>query len=218
MIGSRSAERPHAPRQMLSRDEKRCLSAENKKEWLAFPGLPGTHLTWRKGRSGSWELVSGDGAVWASRHGRSVTAAGKSYEVRDVWEGGKRPRLSSRWERRELVDSSGVVVLGWTGTHFKGIAKTVLSLGGINYEFPIRGSMYRTKTVMSAVEIGGPGHCLARFRLTCGWYRAANSWRYYPPRSVEVVVSPNSLSASQMALVIAVASSWLRTYFTGGSG
>lgn len=109
------------------------------------------------------------------------------------------------------MDSEGCVALSWTGSHFKGRAGTVLSFGGVDYEFPIPGSKYNAKTVMSAVEIGGSGHPLVRFRLTCGRYRAA---LHDDPRVVEVVVNPDALSIPQMALVIAVASPWLRTYFS----
>ena len=33
-------------------------------------------------------------------------------------------------------------MLSWTGGHFKGSAGTVLSIGGRNYAFPVRGSKY----------------------------------------------------------------------------
>lgn len=211
-----SADSPHAARQGLSREQRRQLAAENKRDWLAFPELHGSHLTWHKEGSGSWELRASGGDVWATRHGRSVTANGKSYEVRDVWEGGKRPRLSGRWERKELVDSAGAVELSWTGTHFKGNARTILTLGDVDYAFPVRGSAYDAKTVMSAIAADGSSRSLARFRLTCGWYRAALSSMSGTLRPVEVVVLTDSLPTLQMALIIAVASPWLLSYFQKG--
>ena len=32
----------------LSREERRRLTAQNKNDWLEFPGLSGTHLSWRR--------------------------------------------------------------------------------------------------------------------------------------------------------------------------
>ena len=210
---------PKASRRRLSREERRRLAAENELEWLAFPGLPGTHLTWRKGGSGSWDLVSASGAVWVTRRRQSITVSGRSYEIRHVWKNKRRNYIFDRLDRQELVDATGSVVFSWKGTHFSGRAGTVLTLRGTDYAFPIRGSVNKAKTVMSAVEIGGSGQSLAWFRLTCGSFRARNQWRTWNPGPVEVVVSPESLSTHQMALLIAVATSWIRSYFdTPGGG
>ena len=85
----------------------------------------------------------------------------------------RRTFIVDRVLREELVDSAGSAGLSWTGGHYKGNAGTLLSIGGRNYRFPVRGSKYNAKTVMPAVEVGGSGSPIARFRLTCGWYRAA---------------------------------------------
>lgn len=212
---SGSADEPRTLRRRLPREDRRRLAAANEQEWLAFPGLPGTHLTWRKSGSGNWDLVSAEGAIWATRRGKSVVASDRIYEICRIRTNDS--FINPRY-RTELVDSAGSAVFSWTGTHSAGHARTVLSLGGVDYEFPLRGSMYKTKTVMSAVETGEPGLPLAQFRLTSGWYRAGLSWSYFPPRSVEVVVSPGFPMIPQMALVIAVASPWLRSYFRGNSG
>ena len=213
------AESSHEIRNRMSKDEWRQLAADNKKDWLAFPDLPGTHLTWRKAGSGRWDLVSEDGSLWASRKGWSVSASDRHYEIKNVWTDGKKRSLSGLGlVRRELVDSSGTVALSWTGQHYGGSAGTVLSLGGVEYAFPIRGSVYKTKNVMSAVEVGGSNSPIARFRLTTGFSRTGTTWKYYPPRSVEVVIRRESLPRPQMALTVAVASSWLRSYFRAGGG
>jgi len=211
-----SADGLHESWHGLSREERRQLAAENKNDWLEFPGLPGTHLMWRKGESGSWELVSGGGAVWVTRRKNSITASGQNYAMHHILKSKRRNFILDRILRWELVDSAGSTVLSWTGGHYKGNAGTVLSIGGRSYAFPVRGSKYNAKTVMPAVEVGGSGSPIALFRLTCGWYRAAQGRN---PRPVEVVVSPDSLPDHQMALVVAVASPWLRSWFDSpGSG
>ncbi len=193
-----------------SREERRSLAAANELEWLAFPALEGTHLSWKKGRAVGWDLVSADGAIWATRRGSSIVASGQNYEIQAIFKNKRRNYIYDRHDRQELVDAAGSVELNWTGAHYAGRARTVLSLGGTDYEFPIRGGKYKAKIVMPAVEIGGSAQPIARFRLTCGWYRAAQG---RSPRPVEVVVSPDSISTDQMGLVIAVASSWLRSFF-----
>lgn len=151
----RSAESSAELRRRLSKEEWRRLAEANEQEWLAFPGLPGTHLSWRKWGSGRWELVSADGEIWASSRGKSITVSGLNYERRSIWRNKRRNYISDRRDRTELVDSEGRSVLSWTGSHFMGRARTVLSIGGTNFIFPVRGSKYRAKTVMPAVEIGG---------------------------------------------------------------
>ena len=207
---ARSPDGLHESWHGLSREERRRPTAENKHDWLEFPGLSGTHLSWRKEESGSWELLSDSGAIWATRRRNSITASGQNYEIRHVMKSKRRNFILDRVLRKELVDSAGSAVLSWTGGHYTGKAGTVLSIGGRNYAFPLRGSKYNAKTVMPAVEVGGSGSPIARFRLTCGWYRAAQGRN---PRPVEVVVSPDSLPDHQMALVVAVASPWLRSWF-----
>ena len=208
-------------RRRLSKNEWRQLTTTNEQEWLAFPNFPGTHLTWQKGESRrwayhSWDLVSADGGTWATRHGRSIAAFGRNYEIRTILKNKRRNYITDRATRCELVSSAGDIVLSWTGSHFAGNAGTVMSIGGRSYAFPVRGSKYNAKVVMPAIEAGGSGSPVARFRLTCGWYRAAQG---SGPRPVQVVVSPDSLPNHQMALVVAVASLWLRSWFdTPGAG
>ena len=169
-----------------------------------------------KGGSGTWELLADSGAIWATRRRNSITVFGQNYEIRHVMKSKRRNFILDRVLRNELVDAEGSTVLSWTGGHYKGNAGAVLSKGGRNYAFPVRGSKYNAKTFMPAVEVGGSGSPIARFRLTCGWYRAAQGRN---PRPVEVVVSPDSLPDHQMALVVAVASPWLRSWFDSpGSG
>jgi hypothetical protein len=98
----------------LSRQERRRLTAENKNDWLEFPGLSGTHLSWRKEESGSWELLSDRGAIWATRHRNSITASGQNYEIRHVMKSKRRNFILDRVLRKELVDSAGFAVLSWT--------------------------------------------------------------------------------------------------------
>ena len=125
----------------------------------------------------------------------------------------RRNYVSDRTARTELVDSAGRTVLSWTGAHFKGRAGTILSVGETRYAFPVSGSKHRAKTVMSAIEIGGSRRPIAEFRLTCGWYRAAQGTSL---RNVEVVVAPDSISTHHLPLMLAVASPLLGNYFTGG--
>jgi hypothetical protein len=63
---ARSPDGLHESWHRLSREERRRLTAENRNDWLEFPGLSGTHLSWRKEESGSWELRSDGGAIWAT--------------------------------------------------------------------------------------------------------------------------------------------------------
>ena len=160
MSESGSADEPRTLRRRLPREDRRRLAAANEQEWLAFPGLPGTHLTWRKSGSGNWDLVSAEGAIWATRRGKSVVASDRIYEICRIRTNDS--FINPRY-RTELVDSAGSAVFSWTGTHSAGRARTVLSLRGVDDEFPLRGSMYKTKTVMSAVETGEPGHPLVNF-------------------------------------------------------
>jgi hypothetical protein len=204
-----------ALRRRLSKEERRQLATENEEDWRAFPSLVGTHFTWRRGGSGGSELVSRDGAVWATLRGKSISAFGSNYQQRTELRNKRRNFIYDRISHHELVDSEGSTVMSWRGSHYAGKAGTVLTIGSTDYVFPIRGSKYRAKTVMSAVQVGGSALPIARFRLTCGWYRAAQG---SSPRPVEVVAMPSSLSTHHMALMIALASPWLRSYFDSPGG
>jgi hypothetical protein len=210
---SGSAEGSRRLRRKLSKEEWRQLAVDNAIDWMSFPDLPGTHLAWSRGDARRWELTADDGAVWATLRGKSITSSGRNYEIRLV---SRRQSPGRRKSFRELVDPEGSAVFSWTGSHFSGVPGTVLSHGESDYAFPIRGSKYKAKVVMSAVGVGESSGPVARFRLTCGWYRAAQGRN---PRPVEIVVNPDSLPTHQMALLVAVASPWLRSYFdSGGAG
>ena len=89
-LDARSPDGHHESWHGLSREERRRRTAENKNNWLEVPGLSGTHLSWRKEETGSWELASDRGAIWATRHRNSITASGQNYGVRHVMKNKRR--------------------------------------------------------------------------------------------------------------------------------
>jgi len=206
--------------QVLSRmswSERRQMTKLNAQEWHDFPGLSGTHLSWRRGAGAGWELVSSENQVWAIRDKRSLAALGQRYEIRSIWEGGKKSWISSGWVRQELVDSSGSVVMSWIGLHFHFSATTVLTMDGTEFEFPIQGT--NINTVMSAHVAGGSDQPLARFRLLSPpWFAKDPVEGLMPSEAVEVAVSPGAIAMPQVVLIVALASSWIRSYFAHGGG
>jgi hypothetical protein len=110
-----SQPRPHQNVVMhgSSKEGRRRLAAANEQDWLAFPGLPGRHLTWEKGGRGSWALVSPDSAIWATRRNQSIFVSGRNYQIDFIRDPGPKRRFSSQKRAWCLVDST--VNSAWLG-------------------------------------------------------------------------------------------------------
>ena len=105
------------------------------------------------------------------------------------------------------------MVLTWTGRHFNRHAGTVLRVGGSDDEFPVCG--HELQSVMTAVEVGGSGRPLARFRLSRSPRPTGNDPNKVlrPSSAVEVVVGTEGLSTPHIEWIVTLASSWMRSYF-----
>jgi hypothetical protein len=186
-------------------------------EWLDFPKLIGTHLSWRRSTGRTVELVAADGSVWATitnrggdlfRHTK-VLVDGRTFEVR------LRKERKARF--RALVDSqTDETVLEMTGRHFnrRGDTKAILS-DRLSLEFPVAGSR-PTRAVMHAVD--DMGNVLIHYRLkkvTVGDWWAS---RLRGVKRVEIVVTPMAMAIPNCSVLVAGTSKLLVTYFEHPSG
>jgi len=193
------------------------LAGEGQQEWLDFPNLVGTHLSWRRRGIRTVELVAADGSVWAAIDNRGadlfrnteIHADGRIFEVR------QRKELKARI--KDVVDmQTGETVMGITGRHYnrRGDTKAALSDQG-SLEFPVRGSGPR-KAVMYAID--EKGCVLIRYRLkkpTVGDWLAG---RVMSVTRVEVVVSPIAMAMPIRSVLVAASSKLLVSYFQHPSG
>jgi hypothetical protein len=192
-------------------------------EWIAFPDLPGTHLSWSMAQRRTWEIVSKNGDRWATLRppvdsdGCRVNVKDSTYVLSE--DGGHVRRTSRKYQSRQVhaIGSNGSPIMSWTGGHYSGVPGTVLSLAdGRRLSFPVRRSGHRT--LMSAVEEGGSDVPLITYRLTRGttWLPPSLSLRQI--FSVKIVVSPDALSIQDVALLVAVSSHlpWFYSLVPGG--
>ena len=181
-------------------------AAEVEQDWRTFPRLPGTHLSWCRRKWRTWDLVSGQGAVWATiRHAGgvygvgsehlNVEVKGRSFEMtRQCWTG--QPDYSAR----ELTDSTGTSVLRRSGSHFHWHAGSVVwLLDGGTFTFPVVGRT--NKALMSAVDESGVS--VIRYRLVTVRLAHIASNFGYGRMKVEIVVSPQ-VSIPRIELLVAV--------------
>ena len=66
---------------------------------------------------------------------------------------------------------------------------------------------------MSAVEVGGQQRSLVSYRLAAKLNMGSQLWQIWGPLSVEVAVSPDAQSIPGIVLLVAISSSFQRTYF-----
>ena len=195
-----------------SADAKRQAQADLEREWQSFPELPGTHLLWRRTGLFAVDLLAPNGDVWASvdcpkwyaDHGAVISALGRTYEVRRI---GK-----SRDLVKELVEvANDATVMTMTGIHYGGRATTRLSTpDDLSLTFPVTGSN-APRATMSAVNDAGDR--LVRYRVN---KPKGGVWAIGPVLDlipVEVVVMDGAESIPSLALLIAVTSGYVRSFF-----
>jgi hypothetical protein len=176
------------------RAERTDLKGQLAAEWLAFPDLPGWHLSMRKAGRRTYKLVDdGRGAVLASCRHRylsvfpdSITREGHTH----TWQRfGKRRvhRRSLLAEDRilDLVDvASKDPVMRLAGKHVPGIAGTRVTLTGQGpLQFHVRGNP--ESALMSVVS--DSGEKLIEFRLVRSKRRSPLDYLGW----AEIVVDPN---------------------------
>ena len=191
---------------LSDREAKRLLNAEVEKDWVAFPDLPGEHLSWRKAGWGDWELVTeSNGVVSVRREYKPLftprfhiyTSQGRTY----AWWGlGKR-----KWKVERVADlvdlTKNAPVLRSTGVHHGGKAGTGIALvGQPEIRFPVRGA--KSHALMSAVD--SSGNNLIAFRAV----RSKQSTRV-EYQAAEAVVAPIGLQFQIFQLLVAVSASLL---------
>jgi hypothetical protein len=200
---------------------KKEMRADEKRQWLALPHAPGTHLSWRRVKWRTWDLVSQGGSQWATLHleGGSyvgpercvITVKGQTFEMRGGgWGIGKADRAD-----RDLVDAKGISVLQRSGVHFGGVAGTSVRLShqGV-YTFPVTGHFHTG--LMSAVDRAGK--TMIRYRLhVVRLARTAVGFGYGRMR-VDMMVSPQAMAIPRIELLAAATSELLPAYFQLKSG
>jgi hypothetical protein len=195
--------------------------AEYKRQWLAFPNVPGTRLSWRRVKWRTWELVPRSGSVWATLHLEGGSFVGPERCVITVKDQ-KFEMLGGSWgvgkadqSDRHLVSSKGTSVLQRSGVHFGRAAGTSVRLShqGV-YTFPVTGQF--NTGLMSAVDRAG--NTLIRYRLHVVRLAQAAIGFGYGRMKVEMMVSPEALSIQRIELLAAVTSELLPAYFQSDNG
>ena len=190
-------------------------------EWARFASLPGTRVVWKRQGKNQYELFANDRCLATVQldafYGVVKTLSINVDERRVDYE---RRRLRRRWQRGgapELVEVTAsrpaLIIRGGHGNHR---ADGTIELPGHGtFGFPVRGTDW-VVAVMSAVDESGKSQLQYRIGDS---KLAVKTWQRNLD-SLEVVIAPEcQMAMESVLLLIAVSSSWLRSYFEeSGSG
>ncbi len=187
---------------------------EAEREWLVFPDLPGTHLSWRKIGWGKWELVAQNERVWVTMTHRifkpsSIADTSLTYE--------ERPMQPPKEGSHQWVDARGESICTVTGSHWdrnEGCSMTFGTLGTLS--FPVKGKWNRA--VMSAINEEGDVPIRYRLNPIAGNLPIGNPPFSCNLKRVEAVVAPGAATLPHLVLLIASSCPLLLAYFQHSGG
>jgi hypothetical protein len=186
---------------------------ERNEEWVAFPELPGEHLSWHQAARWVSEVVTRDGRLLATVEGLSLFPP---------WPLMPRPprrvkieqntyRVKGRLMNAYVTTPDGLTILSFTGTkNFDLHARAVAHLSdGQSLRFPVQGTS-KWNAVMTATD--DLGHPVFRIR------KVRNARPGQDPKVVEILVEPGRPITSELLLVMATGYHNLDNFFDHGGG